>query len=91
MEVGQLISIRLSGARGYSFVAVCMFHATVTEVTEKAVKLTGDNGQFVWLPKKALVEIEGTESHKLAKWFKPSEMQWRVMDNNSYVSAISNA
>lgn len=91
MSIGQLISIKIGGARGYSFVAVRMFHANIIEMTEKAVKLQGDNGKSLWIPKKALIEIKGTESHQLAKWFKPSEIQWRIIDENTYVSAISNA
>lgn len=88
---GESISIYLGGAATSSCVAVRMFHGRVAGVTDKAVKITPDNAAHcLWVPKKALVvEPNGFDSYKLAKWFKLNGFAQWFFEYYGRVSGIS--
>ncbi len=92
---GQDISIAVGGAASHSAVVSEMVHGRVESVTEKVVKIIGDDGRSCWFPKAALVEPEKTipglsyDWFKLARWFQPNQDQQRWIERHTRVSGIS--
>jgi phosphoenolpyruvate-protein kinase (PTS system EI component) len=88
---GNQIAVKIGGAASHSAVVSKLAHLVVVGETEKAVNLKGDNGDTIWLPKKALVATTNQGIVKLAGWFKPNAFQDRFLITNCTISGLSNA
>lgn len=86
--MNTMISIQFGGAAGFSAIVTRMAHATVSAETEKALRLTADNGASIWVPRKGLVS-KG-EYFTLAPWFRKSMSadQWRWFERNESINGL---
>lgn len=93
MEQYQQISILLGGAGSSSAVVSRMLHGQIEALTAKAVKVQVDNGESIWLPKKALKAVTRQERrdtyYELARWLKLSGYQQRFIERHQAIGGQS--